>query len=71
MKDAFDAEEVLQEIDEHQVSLFMGVPTHYHRFLKVAHMNRFSLSSMRLFVSGYPCLRRFLRPLNKNFDILF
>ena len=52
MKDAFDAEEVLKEIDEYQLTLFMGVPTHYHRFLKVGGASRFSLSSMRLFISG-------------------
>ena len=52
LKDAFDAEEVLKEIDEYQLSLFMGVPTHYHRFLKVGGASRFSLSSTRLFVSG-------------------
>jgi malonyl-CoA/methylmalonyl-CoA synthetase len=52
MKERFDPEDVLLDIDKHQLTLFMGVPTHYHRFLQVAEKERFSLKSMRLFISG-------------------
>ncbi|MBW1704994.1 MAG: AMP-binding protein [Deltaproteobacteria bacterium] len=52
MKKSFDAEEVLRDIDDHKLSLFMGVPTHYNRFLKIKEANRFSIDSMRLFISG-------------------
>ncbi len=48
--DRFDATEALQRIVEHQVTIVMGVPTFYHRFLQ--HEGAVDVSSVRLFTSG-------------------
>jgi malonyl-CoA/methylmalonyl-CoA synthetase len=48
----FDAEEVLRELAARRCTLFMGVPTHYFRFLKSPGLARADLSAMRLFTSG-------------------
>jgi malonyl-CoA/methylmalonyl-CoA synthetase len=46
----FDSELVLRHMPE--VTVFMGVPTHYTRLLQQPGLNRESTSRMRLFVSG-------------------
>jgi len=46
----FDPLVTLRVLGSHHMSLFMGVPTMYHRMLEVA--GDFSLASMRLFTSG-------------------
>jgi malonyl-CoA/methylmalonyl-CoA synthetase len=46
----FDSELVLRHMPE--VTVFMGVPTHYTRLLQHAGLNREATSRMRLFVSG-------------------
>ncbi|MBI3992174.1 MAG: AMP-binding protein [Candidatus Lambdaproteobacteria bacterium] len=48
----FDAEEVLRELAELRCTLFMGVPTHYFRFLRSTALSALDLSSMRLFTCG-------------------
>ncbi len=52
MKERFDPQAVLQDMANHRLTLFMGVPTHYHRFIQIHGKNSFDLSSMRLFISG-------------------
>jgi malonyl-CoA/methylmalonyl-CoA synthetase len=46
----FDAEAVLRHLPE--VTVFMGVPTHYTRLLQQRGLDRESTARMRLFVSG-------------------
>jgi len=46
----FDATLALQQM--RNVSVFMGVPTHYTRLLQLAALNRETTAGMRLFVSG-------------------
>jgi malonyl-CoA/methylmalonyl-CoA synthetase len=46
----FDPLITLKILSEHKISLFMGVPTLYHRMLNVE--EDFNFKSMRLFVSG-------------------
>ena len=48
----FDADEVLNIIQNRKVTLFMGVPTMYFRMLEVENCHKFDCSSMRLFISG-------------------
>jgi len=48
----YDADEVLRELAQRRCTLFMGVPTHYFRFLKSPELDRVDLSAMRLFTSG-------------------
>jgi malonyl-CoA/methylmalonyl-CoA synthetase len=52
----FDAEEVLRELASLRCTLYMGVPTHYFRFLKHPALTHLNLSSMRLFTSGSSAL---------------
>jgi malonyl-CoA/methylmalonyl-CoA synthetase len=46
----FDAEAVLKRLP--QVTVFMGVPTHYTRLLQLTGLNREVTGHMRLFISG-------------------
>ena len=48
----FAAEEVPETIQKRKVTLFMGVPTMYFKLLEIENLERYDLSSMRLFVSG-------------------
>ncbi|MBW1876812.1 MAG: AMP-binding protein, partial [Deltaproteobacteria bacterium] len=48
----FDASQVLRTIEARSATLFMGVPTFYHRFLQLHAAHSADLSSMRLFTSG-------------------
>jgi len=52
----FDAEEVLRELAALRCTLYMGVPTHYFRFLKLPILSQLNLSGMRLFTSGSSAL---------------
>jgi len=47
---AFEPRAVLDAIREHRATVYMGVPTHYHRLL--ATQDEADLGSMRLFTSG-------------------
>jgi malonyl-CoA/methylmalonyl-CoA synthetase len=47
---SFDAHKALTAIETHKITMFMGVPTHYHRLLGAT--TRPDLSTMRLFTSG-------------------
>jgi malonyl-CoA/methylmalonyl-CoA synthetase len=47
---AFDAAQVLNHLPE--VSVFMGVPTHYTRLLQLPGLERSACANVRLFVSG-------------------
>ena len=49
---SFDADAVLWELAENRCTLFMGVPTHYFRFLRSVNLEKTDLSGMRLFTSG-------------------
>jgi malonyl-CoA/methylmalonyl-CoA synthetase len=46
----FDAAQALEHLS--QATVYMGVPTHYTRFLQQGNLNRNSTESVRLFVSG-------------------
>lgn len=46
----FDADTALRSLERHAITVFMGVPTMYHRFVTSA--EDVDLSRMRLFVSG-------------------
>ena len=48
--DRFDPTVILRALAPHRISVFMGVPTMYHRMTEVA--GDFSYASMRLFISG-------------------
>ncbi len=48
----FDASDVLETMQKRKVTLFMGVPTMYYKLLEVDGIEKYDLSSMRLFVSG-------------------
>ncbi|MBW1780534.1 MAG: AMP-binding protein [Deltaproteobacteria bacterium] len=52
MKERFEPQVVLRDMEEHQLTLFMGVPTHYHRLVEIHGHEPFDLSSVRLFISG-------------------
>jgi len=52
MKERFEPQAVLQDMKKNQLTLFMGVPTHYHRFIQIRGEKRFKLPSVRLFISG-------------------
>ncbi len=47
----FDADDVLQTIANEQVSILMGVPTHYYRLLQSS-VDQADIRSIRLFTSG-------------------
>jgi malonyl-CoA/methylmalonyl-CoA synthetase len=51
LRKKFDPKDVLETIQQKQVTLFMGVPTMYFKLLE-ENNNRHDLSSMRLFISG-------------------
>lgn len=52
MRSRFDPIDVLTSIQNYQCTVFMGVPTMYHRLLQVNNPESFNLDSMRLWVSG-------------------
>lgn len=52
MRTRFDPLDVLECIQRHRCTVFMGVPTMYQRLLQVEEPGRFDLSSMRLWISG-------------------
>ncbi|MBI2653520.1 long-chain-fatty-acid--CoA ligase [Candidatus Woesearchaeota archaeon] len=58
LKKKFVAEEVLETISKRKVTLFMGVPTMYFKLLEVEGIEKYNISSMRLFVSGSAPLSR-------------
>ena len=58
LKKKFVSEEVLETIQKRKVTLFMGVPTMYFKLLEVESMEKYDLSSMKLFVSGSAPLSR-------------
>jgi len=62
----FDPLTVLKSIDNHQITLFMGVPTLYHRMLAIE--GDFNISSIRLFISGSaPLSSETFQEFNKRF----
>ena len=68
LKKKFVAEEVLEAIQKRKVTLFMGVPTMYFKLLEVEGLEKYDLSSMRLFVSGSaPLSRELFYKLKKAF----
>ncbi|MBI1935228.1 long-chain-fatty-acid--CoA ligase [Candidatus Woesearchaeota archaeon] len=52
LRKKFSAEDILETIQKRKVTLFMGVPTMYFKLLEIPNLEKYSLSSMRLFVSG-------------------
>ena len=58
LRKKFVAEDVLEAIQKRKVTLFMGVPTMYFKLLEVEGLEKYDLSSMRLFVSGSAPLSR-------------
>ena len=52
LRKKFVAEDALETMQKRKVTLFMGVPTMYFKLLEVENLERYDLSSMRLFVSG-------------------
>jgi len=56
LKPKFDAEEVLNILSQGETTLFMGVPTMYHRLAEIDNPSRFDLSGVRLFISGSAAL---------------
>jgi len=52
LKKKFVAEDAIKTIQERKVTLFMGVPTMYFKFLEIKGIEKYNTSSMRLFVSG-------------------
>jgi len=70
LKKKFDAEDVLQTIQKRKATLFMGVPTMYFKLLEVENMEKYDLSSMRLFVSGSaPLSKDLFSRLKKEFKM--
>ena len=68
LRKKFVAEEVLETIQKRKVTLFMGVPTMYFKLLEIEGLEKFDLSSMRLFVSGSaPLSRELFYKLKKAF----
>ncbi len=57
MHEKFDPEAVISTLDREKMTLFMGVPTFYHRLLGLPSDKKYDLSSMRLFISGSAPLR--------------
>ncbi|MDD5224434.1 MAG: AMP-binding protein [bacterium] len=56
LKPKFDPEEVLNILNRGEATLFMGVPTMYHRLAEIENPSRFDLSRVRLFISGSAAL---------------
>jgi len=52
MHEKFDPRRVWRTIEEEQCTLFMGVPTMYHRLLNEWDKMKSNLGSMRVFISG-------------------
>ena len=52
MRTKFDPIDTLNCIQKNRCSIFMGVPTMYHRLLQVDNPQKFDFSSMRLWISG-------------------
>jgi malonyl-CoA/methylmalonyl-CoA synthetase len=48
----FDPVTTLAAIDKYHCTVFMGVPTMYHRLLQIPNPKEYNLSSMRLWISG-------------------
>ena len=68
LQNGFQAEEVIQAIQEHQVSMFFGVPTMYHRLAEHPRIQK--LAKIRLCVSGSAPLAPSLhKRLNKEAGI--
>ncbi|MEK6983275.1 MAG: long-chain-fatty-acid--CoA ligase [Nanoarchaeota archaeon] len=68
LKKKFAAEEVLETIHKRKSTLFMGVPTMYFKLIEVDGLEKYDISSMRLFVSGSAALSRDLfYKLKKSF----
>ncbi len=68
LKKKFVAEEVLETIQRRKVTLFMGVPTMYFKLLEVEGLEKYDISSIRLFVSGSaPLSRDLFYKLKKTF----
>ena len=68
LKKKFDAEDVLETIRKRKINLFMGVPTMYFKLLEVEGIEKYDLSSMRLFVSGSaPLSKDLFYKLKKTF----
>lgn len=57
MHDRFEPEAVMKTLERERMTLFMGVPTFYHRFLGLPANKKYDLASLRLFVSGSAPLR--------------
>jgi len=73
LRKKFVAEDVLENIQKRKVTLFMGVPTMYFKLLEVEGIEKYDVSSMRLFVSGSaPLSKDLFQKLKKTFghDIL-
>ena len=54
----FDPQRAFDIIEQRQITVFMGVPTFYHRFLQQQTTTKPNLTSMRLFTSGSAPLPR-------------
>jgi len=68
LKKKFDAQDTLETIQKRKVTLFMGVPTMYFKLLEVEGLEKYDISSMRLFVSGSaPLSRDLFQKLKKIF----
>ena len=68
LRKKFVAEDVLETIQKRKATLFMGVPTMYFKLLEVEGLEKYDLSSMRLFVSGSaPLSRELFYKLKKAF----
>ena len=58
LKKKFVAEEVLETMQKRKITMFMGVPTMYFKLLETEGLEKYDVSSMRLFVSGSAPLSR-------------
>ncbi|MBI4851918.1 MAG: AMP-binding protein [Acidobacteria bacterium] len=64
----FDPFVTLQAIKNHQITVFMGVPTLYHRMLNIE--GDFDVTSIRLFISGSaPLSSETFEQFNKRFGL--
>jgi putative sialic acid transporter len=48
----FDADELMQKIQKHRITVLTGAPTIFHALLDSSHRQNFDLSSLRLSVTG-------------------
>ena len=68
LKKKFTAEDIIESIQKRKATLFMGVPTMYFKLLEVEGLEKYDLSSMRLYVSGSaPLSRELFYRLKKTF----